>query len=316
MRIRSFKPEIFQSEDITALTFPARWTFMGLIAYVDDAGRGRADPRLIKAAIYPIDDGINSSDISKWIEELEKRSLVCLYWVGEVGYLHVVNFARHQKINRPTPSKIMSCFRPQHGVRMNDDRWVQLQDGTIHDIPPQGGHPEESIEHNPRSYGTHGGLTEPSVTPHGGLINGKEQGTGKRNLRTRPSADPVADAPGALSAPADDGAIPGLDIPKAEPKLTTTQRLIGYWLDALPHRPHPRTVGAVSKFLKEETERGIPKQLLETAISEWITSGKSGVAILRSMTDGQIHKAANTISRDRPHCEEHETYFADNCPHH
>src|ERR1700733_10079674 len=214
MRIRSFKPEIFQSEDITALTFPARWTFMGLIAYVDDAGRGRADPRLIKAAIYPIDDEITPTDISKWIDELEKRSLVCLYWVGEVGYLHVVNFARHQKINRPTPSKIMSCFRPQHGVRMNDDRWVQLEDGTICGIPPEGGHPQESMSSNSRSYGTHGGLTEDSGTPHGGLINGKEQGTGKGNLRARPSADPVANAPGALSAPADDGVIPGLTVPK------------------------------------------------------------------------------------------------------
>ena len=61
-RIRSIKPETFTSEDVNSLTLPARWTFAGLWCYVDDEGRGRADPRLVKASVWPIDDAVTATD--------------------------------------------------------------------------------------------------------------------------------------------------------------------------------------------------------------------------------------------------------------
>lgn len=303
MRIRSFKPEIFSSEDITALSFAARWMFMGLLAYADDGGKARADPRLIKAAIYPIDDQVGVQEIAEWIEELEKRNMICFYWVGETAYLHVVNFARHQRIDKPSRSKIMSCYRPQHGIRMNGDRWVQNEDGTSCDIPPQGGQSGQSMEYNPRSYDTPGALQEPSPTSAGALSEdyGVEQGAMEQGAMERPPADPVAIAPGALDVRGVEPTLPGLDQPSTEPDFTPTQRLIAQWLEPLSYRPHPRTIGAVSKYLKAEIQRGIPEELLATAIEEWIPLGKSGVAVLRNITDGRINKSAV----GKPHNPDH-----------
>src|SRR5450830_1389666 len=53
-RIRTIKPSIFSSETVCSWPIPVRWTFAGLFTYLDDAGRGRDEPRLIKAELYPL----------------------------------------------------------------------------------------------------------------------------------------------------------------------------------------------------------------------------------------------------------------------
>ena len=55
-RIRSIKPEFFTSLTIADLTVEQRLTFIGLWTHVDDEGRCVDDSRLIKAAIWPLDD--------------------------------------------------------------------------------------------------------------------------------------------------------------------------------------------------------------------------------------------------------------------
>ena len=55
MRIRSIKPEFWQSEDISALSIEDRLLFIGLWSYVDDNGVGRGDMADVIADLFAAD---------------------------------------------------------------------------------------------------------------------------------------------------------------------------------------------------------------------------------------------------------------------
>jgi hypothetical protein len=143
-RIRTIKPDAFTSDSLSRVSVLARWTFAGLWTYCDDEGRGRADIRLIKAALYPLDDSVTLNKLTAALDELRGIGSLCFFEVAGKSYLHCPEWG-HQRINRPTKSKIPPC--PEH------------ENGSDGDVQ--------------------GSLTEDAVRDRGGLTVGKEQGTGK-----------------------------------------------------------------------------------------------------------------------------------------
>jgi hypothetical protein len=167
-RIRTIKPGFFSSLTVASLEHAARLTFIGLWTYVDDAGRGIDEPRLVKAALWPLDDDVTAADVQQHLTALENAGLIRRYTHEGKHYLVVVGFGEHQNINRP--SKIT--------LPGPDD------DGS----EPRGSAP--------------GGLTEGSVRAHRG--KGKEgEGKGKDSRRgaaapasgTGPDGSEAAEAP-------------------------------------------------------------------------------------------------------------------------
>lgn len=114
-RMRTLKPEAFTSETLMNVSVHARWNFAGLWTYVDDEGRGRADARLIKAALWALDDEVTTREVAAFLDELECERLLCRYEHDGKRYLHIVNFAEHQRPNRPVPSKLPACPKATHG---------------------------------------------------------------------------------------------------------------------------------------------------------------------------------------------------------
>lgn len=116
-RIRTIKPEAFTSPDMAALPLAARWTFVGLWTHVDDEGRAHADSRLLKGAIWPLDDDVTPADIDGYLDLLAAQEMVCRY-LGDDGreLLHVVNWSEHQKVNKPTATKLCECPRHDLGL--------------------------------------------------------------------------------------------------------------------------------------------------------------------------------------------------------
>lgn len=104
-RIRTIKPEFFTSLTIADLTPEQRLTFIGLWTHADDAGRCVDDSRLIKAAVWPLDDR-TAADIEIDLKALTESSLITRYTLNRKRYLAVTNWDEHQRINRPTPSKL------------------------------------------------------------------------------------------------------------------------------------------------------------------------------------------------------------------
>ena len=89
-RIRTIKPELFMSPQVMNLSHPARLLFIGLITQADDEGRGIADPRKFKAAIFGGDDEITSAKVLELMAEIESQALCITYDGAGHGRLYAL----------------------------------------------------------------------------------------------------------------------------------------------------------------------------------------------------------------------------------
>lgn len=103
-RIRSIKPEFWESESVGRLSRDARLLFIGLWSSADDHGRFRAHPRLLASGLFPYDDDAKAS-VPTWLGELQREGCVELYQAGEDRFGHIPKWETHQKIDRPSPSR-------------------------------------------------------------------------------------------------------------------------------------------------------------------------------------------------------------------
>lgn len=105
-RMRTLKPGFFTSLDIADLRRDTRLHFAGLWTYADDEGRGVDDARLLKAAIWPLDDDITADDIERMQDELAKHDRIVRYNVAGRMHFQVNRWHDHQKPNRPQESTL------------------------------------------------------------------------------------------------------------------------------------------------------------------------------------------------------------------
>ena len=140
-RIRSIKPEYWSDERMASVGLQARLLFIGLLNLADDEGRLRGHPALVRGALFPY-DSLTNADVAGWLEELEDAGRIQRYQVDGESFVWVRNFGKHQKIDRPTPSKFPAP-----------------SDGSM----------------SPRRV-----LDEPSTSPREELPRSREQGTGSR----------------------------------------------------------------------------------------------------------------------------------------
>ncbi len=115
-RIRSIKPEMPQSESLGRVSREARLLFIMLFTICDDAGRTRAASRLLASLLYPYDDDAPGL-IPVWLGELEKEGCIRRYEVDGSHYLEIPKWLEHQKIDRPSASKLPSPREPSSKPR-------------------------------------------------------------------------------------------------------------------------------------------------------------------------------------------------------
>lgn len=106
-RIRSIKPEFPQSESTGRLSRDGRLLFILLWTVVDDSGRARGNSRMLASLLYPYDKDAPDL-IEAWLVELENEGMVRRYIVDGSAYLEICNWLKHQKIDKPTPSRLPS----------------------------------------------------------------------------------------------------------------------------------------------------------------------------------------------------------------
>ena len=111
-RIRTIKPSMFSSLTVCAWPVGVRWTFAGLFTYLDDKGRGLDETRLVKSELYPLDDRMTPAKVGEHLDLISSSGPLCRYEVAGQRYMHVISWREHQRINRPTASRIPPC--PTH----------------------------------------------------------------------------------------------------------------------------------------------------------------------------------------------------------
>jgi hypothetical protein len=106
-RIRTIKPEFQQSESMGRVSRDARLLFVQLWTFADDKGRARAASRMLSSILFPFDDDAPER-IEGWLRELEREDCIIRYIVDGATYLQVKNWEKHQKIDKPSPSRLPS----------------------------------------------------------------------------------------------------------------------------------------------------------------------------------------------------------------
>lgn len=107
-RIRTIKPEFWTDDLIGSLARDHRLLFIATWNLADDEGLLRWSAPYLKGAVFPYDDDIGIADVESAMETLVGARVVFPYLGGrsQQKLAYVVNFHKHQKVNRPSPSKL------------------------------------------------------------------------------------------------------------------------------------------------------------------------------------------------------------------
>lgn len=100
-RIRTIKPEFWVDDVMVELPPLTRLLFIGIWNFVDDDGYIEAKAKRIKMQVFPADDFAPESSLKALVDA--GRLIECSSDQGPL--LKVANWARHQRISHPTPTK-------------------------------------------------------------------------------------------------------------------------------------------------------------------------------------------------------------------
>lgn len=155
-RIRTIKPEFWTHEDLSALPEATHMLAAALLNHADDEGYFNANPGLVRAACCPLREP--SVSVQDSLRLLAGIGFIKL-GTGSDGkrYGMVVTFDDHQRVNRPTLSKIKGLV----------DVWEESRSAHAHlseDSPPERKGTGKGKEENEKLPPT-AGASPPSAEP-------------------------------------------------------------------------------------------------------------------------------------------------------
>jgi len=104
-RKRMIDPDIWDSEQVQALSPQQFKLFIYLISNADDEGRQQYSARMIAAKAFPLDDEYTADNAKNDIAYMQQIGLIHVYENDGNVYISHPNWQRYQTINRPKQSK-------------------------------------------------------------------------------------------------------------------------------------------------------------------------------------------------------------------
>lgn len=104
-RIRTVKPEWLDDERLVCASDAARVLSIALITLADDHGRGRASVVLLGGRVFP-NHANPREHAARAREELVSARYVLVYEVDGQEYYQIRNWAKHQRVDRPSASQL------------------------------------------------------------------------------------------------------------------------------------------------------------------------------------------------------------------
>lgn len=105
-RRRIIDPEFFPDPLIGHLRVEQRLFYIATWLFADDAGLFEANPPRLKLHAFPYDAEITEAHVSSYLDDLERSRRLLSYTSDERRYALIKTFHRHQRIDRPTTSKL------------------------------------------------------------------------------------------------------------------------------------------------------------------------------------------------------------------
>lgn len=103
-RIRSIKPEFWQDTRLARMPSLDRLVYLCLWSMADDEGRLEGDADTVKHFGFPRED---SENVRGALANLrEQGRIVCYEGSDGIPLIHLPTFAKHQRIDKPSPSKL------------------------------------------------------------------------------------------------------------------------------------------------------------------------------------------------------------------
>jgi hypothetical protein len=99
-RIRNIGPRFFEDEKTAELTLGGRLLYIGLWTRCDLNGVFEWNIKVITAAIFPHDDGIDSGTVVKWMDALVVLGRVSRFEADGKRYGFIPRFTAHQAISK------------------------------------------------------------------------------------------------------------------------------------------------------------------------------------------------------------------------
>ncbi|MGW2367682.1 hypothetical protein ACWCZ5_19120 [Streptomyces sp. NPDC001667] len=322
-RIRTIKPEAFVSESLAACTVTAERTFLGLLTQADDHGRHRDHPAIIAGKLWPLRPEHTPLDVEDDLQQLSSAGLICRYTGCDGrGYLHIVAWAKHQKIDRPSASRLPLCSAH------NQDKRCGACKAECGQTPRPDHALTPSVRDVEDSPNTPRALVEPSTNVRRVLAS-PEQPSPPKTAPSPTLADtpaPSAGHPEAATSTDDeetagqstfdeDSSNPrrGLDEPSPSgsrildpgsipsgraaptPSTVSAKTLIGEYVAACAHRPPERVLGHLGRELNQLLGEGIATEHLRAALERLRAKGLSP-SVLPSL----VNEVMNATARQAP----------------
>ncbi|MGV9427972.1 hypothetical protein ACWDO7_27240 [Streptomyces sp. NPDC003656] len=323
-RIRTIKPEAFTSESLAEVTVEAERTFFGLLTQADDHGRHRDNAAIIAGLLWPLRAEHTSVHVEDDLHQLANAGLICRY-TGCDGrrYLHIVTWSAHQKIDKPSQSRLPSC--PQHQAA---DRCAPCK-GTC-------------AKQTEGSSTTPGGLAETSSNvPRGLDLPAKTASTppgrtGEASGDPRETADSAGGVPGQTvtksagqetfaegspsiprslgegSAPGSRILDPGSLVPTgrtAPAAGVTANQLVGEYVAACDERPPNDVLGHLGRITKKLLGEGIAPEHIRAGLANFAANPKHP-SVLTSMVNEAMNGRPAGLARpgSRPSVPAHRAW--------
>lgn len=325
-RIRTIKPEAFTSESLAEVSVTAERTFFGLLTQADDHGRFRDNAAIIAGLLWPLRADHTPVDVEGDLQQLAAAGLLCRY-TGCDGrhYLHVVTWFEHQKIDKPSQSRIPAC--PHH----HDKERCGACKGTCvaHAVAEEPPTPRRKLPETSASPPVHG--ASPSDTSGARSPSRRDDESQQRNAPDRAAdhrrqsmkktagqkrvTEPSAKAPRTLpedSAPGSRILDPGSTEPSGRTAPATSrsaQELIGEYVANCNERPPGDVVGHLGRVTKKLLDEGIDPKYIRTGLTRFAAKPMHP-SVLASLVNEAMNASPGGLARPetRPNVPGHKAW--------
>lgn len=104
-RSRVIKPEFWSDEKLARVSREARLTFVGLWNVSDDYGVTKGNTSWIKSQLFPYDEDLKQTTLTKWLSELEQAGFIVQFQSHDENFYYIRNFSKHQKVDHPSKQR-------------------------------------------------------------------------------------------------------------------------------------------------------------------------------------------------------------------